>query len=125
MYNSGVVGKVFDIRERSFKFGIRIVKLVMSLPKNSAGFALGSQIVRSGTSVGANIEEGQNSGTRKEFVHSLTISLKEARETEYWLKIIVESGLIKSERLTGLIEENIEIIKILTTIVKNAKLKIE
>ena len=117
--------KVFDIRERSFKFGVRIVKLVMSLPKNSAGCALGNQVIRSGTAVGANIEEAQNSGTRKEFIHSLTISLKEARETEYWLRVIIESGLIKRERLTSLIEENKEIIKILTTIVKKAKLKIE
>lgn len=120
-----MAGGVFDIRERSFRFGVRIVRLVMSLPKNSVGFALGNQVIRSGTAIGANIEEAQNSGTRKEFIRSLTISLKEARETEYWLRIISETDLIKSERLTGLIEENKEIIKILTTIVKNAKLKIE
>jgi len=49
--------KIFDIKERSFRFGVRIVKLVVSLPKNTAGFAIGNQVIRAGTSIGANIEE--------------------------------------------------------------------
>lgn len=97
MYNQDVVGeKVFDIRERSFQFGVRIVKLASSLP---------------------------NAGTKKEFVRCLTIALKEARETEYWLRLVVEVDLIKEGRLKDLLEENREIIKILITIVKNSKLK--
>jgi len=115
--------KIFDIKERSFWFGVEIVKLVADLPKNTAGFAVGGQIVRSGTSIGANIEEAQNAPTKKEFIHGMTISLREARETEFWLRIIIESDLIGKEKIDNLIEENKEIIKILTAIVKNSKLK--
>ena len=115
--------KIFDIKERSFWFGVKIVNLVANLPKNTAGFSIGGQIVRSGTSIGANIEEAQNASTKKEFIRSMTIALKEARETEFWLRIILESKLVISENLDSLLEENRELIKILTSIVKNSKLK--
>jgi len=115
--------KIFDIKERSFWFGIGIVKLVADLPKNTAGFAIGGQIVRSGTSIGANIEEAQNSSTKKEFIHSMTIALKEARETFFWLRIISESNLVAFDKFKELVEECRELVKILTSIVKNSKLK--
>jgi len=121
MYNLAVE-KVFDIRERSFLFGVRIVRLVMSLPRNTAGLAIGNQIIRSGTGIGANIEESQNAGSKKEFIRGMTIALKEARETEYWLRLIVETELVSKNKLKNLIEENKEIIKILITSVKKAKL---
>lgn len=115
--------KIFDIKERSFWFGVGIVKLVTGLPKNTAGFSIGGQIIRSGTSIGANIEEAQNAPTKKEFIHTMTIALREARETEFWLRIILESKLVVAENLNSLSEENRELIKILTSIVKNSKLK--
>lgn len=111
-----------DISERTLKFGLRIIKLVSSLPKSSAGNALGNQIIRSGTSIGANIEEAQDALSKKDFIHSMTIALKEARETSYWLKMISESGLIPKNRLESILRENIEIIKILTVIVKKSKM---
>ncbi len=123
MYNWGVEQKVFDIRERTFKFAVRVAKLVTFLPRNMAGMAIGNQIVRSGTSVGANIEEAQNASSKKDFIRGMTIALKEARETEYWLRLIVEAELIPQNRLKSLLEENNELIKILTTIVKKAKIK--
>ena len=114
---------MLTIPERTFNFGVRIVKLASKLPRNSSGFAISSQIVRSGTSVGANVEEAQNAGSKKEFIRGITIALKEARETYYWLRIIMESGLIKNG-LQPLIGENLEIVKILTSSVKNAKTKL-
>lgn len=114
---------MLTIPERTFKFGVKIVKLVSELPRNASGFAISSQIVRSGTSVGANVEEAQNAGSKKEFIRGITIALKEARETHYWLRMIVESGLIK-KNLLALIAENLEIIKILTSSVKKAKTKV-
>jgi len=110
-----------DIVERTFKFGVSIVKIISSLPKAPAGYAVSNQIVRSGTSIGANIEEAQDGLTRKDFIHSMNIALKEARETKYWLKIILESELIPIEKLDNLLDENIQIIRILTTIVKNSR----
>ena len=114
--------KIFDIRERSFQFGVEIIKLIKSLPRDTAGFAIGGQVIRSGTSVGANIEEAQNSGSRKEFIHTLTIALKEARETEYWLKIINEVKLADQNLIEGLLLEVNELIKILATIIKKTKI---
>ncbi len=122
MYNSGSENKVFDIRERTFNFGVRIVKLVMSLPKNTAGIAIGNQLIRSGTSIGANTEEAQNCGSKKEFIHTMTIALKEARETEYWLKIINEVKLADKDLVSSLLLEVNELIKILTSIIKKSKL---
>ncbi len=114
-------GKIFDIRERSFQFGVAIIQLVSRLPKTTAGFAIGNQIIRSGTSIGANIEEAQNAGTKKEFIHIITISLKEARETEYWLRLIFETELVEQKTILPILGEVKEIIKILITIVKRSK----
>ncbi len=114
--------KTFDIRERTLKFAVSIISLIQLLPKNAAGFAIASQLVRSGTSVGANIEEAQDAASKKDFIHCLIVSLKEARETEYWLKVIKESGLISSLKLSEALQEVNELIKILTTIIKRSKL---
>lgn len=122
MYNLSSEKKIFDIKERTFRFGVEIVKLVLTLPKNSAGFAISSQVVRSGTSIGANVIEAQNCGTKKDFIYTLTISLKEARETEYWLKIIDEVNLADKDLVKKLISEVIELIRILTAIIKKSKL---
>jgi len=111
-----------EIEERTFKFGVRIVKLSSSLPKSPAGYALASQVVRSGTSIGANIQEAQDGLSKKDFIHSMNISLKEARETRYWLEIISESKILEKILLKDIIEENTQLIKILTTIVKKARM---
>lgn len=114
--------RVFDIRERSFQFAIEIIELVKKLPKNRVNYRIGDQIIRSGTSIGANIEEAQNCGSKKEFTHILTIALKEARETDYWLRIIEETGSVSESKTGKIRKECIEIIKILTTIVKRSKI---
>lgn len=110
------------IPERTFNFSVKIVELVAKLPRSSVGLAISNQMVRSGTSVGANVEEAQNSGSKKEFIHTMTIALKEARETRFWLRLIEESGTLTG--LSDLKIENLEIIKILTSSVKNAKNKL-
>lgn len=114
--------KVFNIQQRSFLFAVEIVKFIKVLPKENSVFAIGNQLIRSGTSVGANIEEAQNCGSRKEFIHTLTIALKEARETEYWLKIIFEVKLAEQDLVVDLLKEINEIIKILTSIIKKSKI---
>lgn len=111
----------YDIRRRTRQFAVLIIEIVSLLPKNAAGYAIANQLVRSGTSIGANIEEAQDSSSKKEFIHSLTISLKEARESEYWLAIIIESKLLNIPKLDQALQECSELIKILTTIVKNSK----
>jgi four helix bundle protein len=123
MYNYLKQEKVFDIKKRSFIYGVEIVKFVKNLPRDNSLFTLSNQLIRSGTSIGANIEESQNCGSKKEFIHTLTVSLKEARETEYWLRIINEVKLADQGLINSLLQEVNELIRILTTIVKKAKMK--
>ena len=121
MYNSRSKQKVFDIRERSFQFGVSIVHFVRNFPRGIAEIAISNQLIRSGTSVGANIEESQNSPTKKDFIHGLTIALKEARETEYWLRIVSETKLNDNSETVALLTEANELVRILTTIIKKTK----
>lgn len=111
----------FGIAERSTKLAVKIIKLVNSLPRSTSGYAIGSQLIRSGTSIGANLQEAKSAFTKKDFIHCVLISLKEARETYYWLGLLKESEIIKSENLDLLLRENDEIIRILVTIVKKSK----
>lgn len=111
-----------DICQRTFQFSVKLLKFLKDLPRDSLVLVLINQVSRSGTSIGANTEEAQNCGTRKEFVHVLTIALKEARETEYWLKLIKECYTTQNtEALESLLKELNEIIKILTAIIKKTK----
>lgn len=112
-----------SIQDRTFKFGIRIIKMIRSLPRNPAGYAIGNQIIRSGTSVGANIYEAQDAMSKADFIKGLNISLKEARETEYWLKTIVASEMLTQEKMALLLAENEEIVKILRASLKKLKSK--
>ena len=79
-----------DIAERTFQFSIRIVKLCKFLrEKKGTAYDLSKQLIRSGTSIGANIEESQSAESKADFIHKMNIALKEARETHYWLRLLV------------------------------------
>lgn len=110
-----------DIGERSFRFGVRIVKMVSALSQNISADAIGKQIVRSGTSVGANIAEAQGAVSKKEFVYHMNIAKKEARETMFWLRILSDSGLMSEKRLEDIKDECNQIIAILVAITKNSQ----
>lgn len=112
-----------ELLERLLMFSVDIIKLSSSLPKTPAGFAIASQIIRSACSIGANCEEAQDAITPKEFLHSLNISLKEARETRYWLKVILFSKLLAKELIEKRLDECNQIVAILTTSVKSLKKK--
>src|SRR3989344_7373777 len=101
-----------DIRQRTFKFGLRVIAFCKELSKNEVNRILVNQVLRSGTSIGANLEEALGAHTRKEFINCTNIAKKEARETVYWLKLIAESndGIIKT-RMKNLILETEEITK--------------
>lgn len=112
-----------DILERLLRFSVRMINLSSKLPKTPAGFAIASQIVRSGCSVGANCEEAQDAISAKEFLHSINISLKEAKETRYWLKVIKFSKLLTESAVNQELDESNQIVAILTTSVKSLKNK--
>ena len=120
---NGKYRKRKNITERTFKFGVAVIKISSSLPKTPAGFAIASQLVRSGTSVGANVEEAQDGLTKKEFIKSMSVALKEARETRFWLRTSVESELLLKGVVKPVLAESDELVKILVTIVKKSKMK--
>jgi len=113
------------IQEKSFKFAIRIVNLYKYLIEEKKEFVLSKQVLRSGTSIGANVEEAIGSQTDKEFITKITISQKEARETRYWLKLLIETNYLTVEQTESLLNEIEEIIKIIAKILITMKRKLE
>jgi len=109
-----------DLRERLLSFGVRIIKVVESLPKTSVGRTLGDQLLRSGLSVGANFEEAQAAESRADFVHKLQIALKEAREANYWLRLVDKATKLPHQRLVPL-DESVQVVAMLSKAVATAK----
>lgn len=111
-----------DIKPRTFRFAARIVKFCRVLEEiPGAPRILAQQLLRSGTSIGANVEEGYGSQSKADFVHKYSIACKEARETHYWLRLLVASDLIAESRVCDLIDEANQLVAILTAIIKNTK----
>jgi four helix bundle protein len=114
------VEKIFDIKQRTFRFGVRIVKLVGKLPRTVAGIEVGRQLVRAGTSVGSNTEEADAGVSRKDFVNHIRIARKEAKESRYWLNMIAAAGLLDDPEIGALTAEAGELVRILSGIVTSA-----
>jgi four helix bundle protein len=111
-----------DIVERTFRFAVRVVKLCQFLDQSpGVGRTLSRQLLRSGTSIGANVEEAQAGQSRADFLSKYSIALKEARETYYWLRLLAECEILPAIRLAEITQESDELIAILTTIVKNTR----
>ena len=111
-----------DILERTFRFAVRVVKLCQVLDQQpGVGRTLARQLLRSGTSIGANVEESQAGQSRADFVSKYSIACKEARETHYWLRLLTECDIVPATRLVEITQECDELIAILTTIVKNTR----
>jgi len=108
------------VLDKSFNFGLKIIKLYMKL-RSKNEFTLSNQLVRSATSIGANITETQYAQSRKDFINKMSIALKEANETEYWLKLLSKSDIIEEIEYENYIKECLEIKMILISIVKSSK----
>lgn len=108
------------VLDKSFNFGLKIIKLYMKL-RSKNEFTLSNQLVRSATSIGANITEAQYAQSRKDFINKMSIALKEANETEYWLKLLSKSDIIEEIEYENYIKECLEIKMILISIVKSSK----
>jgi four helix bundle protein len=118
-------GRRHDIRDRSFAYALRAIKLYQHLQKqrDGAGWVLAKQYLRAACSIGANIEEAQASESKADFIHKLGIAQKEARECLFWLRLLSESDIVSETKLTGLMQETDELISVLTSIVVRAKRK--
>src|SRR5688572_30208153 len=85
------------VQIKSYEFAVKIVKVCMAIQKEQKEFVLSKQLLRSGTSIGANIEEALGGQSKKDFFAKLTISYKEARETHYWVRLLMDSGILSEE----------------------------
>ncbi len=110
-----------ELRARTRKFALRVVRMVQVLSKNAVADVLGKQVLRSATSVGANYRAACNAVTRPIFLHKMSIVVEEADETVYWLEMIHDAELVKPEKLASLIDEAEQILKIMSASLKTAK----
>lgn len=106
------------IEPKSFDFAVRIVKLNKHLVADKKEYVLSKQILRSGTSVGANVAEAEKSQSRAEFVFKMNIALKEASETDYWIRLLYATDYLTDEEYTSIYSDCLEIEKLLISIVK-------
>ena len=118
--------KKFDLQERFIDYAVRIIKVSEQLPETKTGKHISSQILRSGTSPAPNYGEAQSAESKADFIHKLKISLKELRETEVWLKIIIKAKLIQpSAKLSPLLQKTDELISILFKSIDTVKKKMD
>ena len=109
------------VMEKSLEFAIRIVKLFQYLERERKEYVLSKQILRSGTSIGANIREAVQGFSRKDFTAKMSIARKEANETEYWLEILHRTGYISDKEYASIMADCVQLCKILTSIVKQSR----
>jgi len=112
---------MIELSVRTKEFALRVIRLYCALPKSTQAQVLGKQVLRSGTSVGANYRVAKRSRSKSEFIAKIGDCLKELDETSYWLELLVESGIIPLTKTQALQQECNELIAILTTISKKTK----
>lgn len=110
-----------DLRTRTTEFALRIVRLYTSLPKSTEAQVLGKQVLRSGTSVGANYREGHRAKSDPDIVNKFESVLQELDETDFWLDLLVRANIVTVQKVGPLIKETNELIAIFTTIVTKIK----
>lgn len=109
------------VQEKSYAFAVRIVRMYQHLSSEKREFVLSKQVLRSGTSVGANVEEAIGGLSKKDFAARMGIAYKEARETSYWLRLLNDSGYIDDAAFASMHNDCEELLKLLYTIVQSAK----
>ncbi len=106
------------VEEKSFKFAVRIVKLYKHMGDSKKEFVLSKQLLRSGTSVGANVTEALQGQSKRDFLSKMNIALKEASETQYWLKLLHATEFLNDTEYDSINKDSLELVKLLTSIVK-------
>lgn len=110
-----------DLKQRTFEFGVRVARLVESLPKSNAAKTIGQQLLRAGTSVGANYRAAKRARSLAEFVAKLGIVEEECDEAAYWIELLVALGLLNGDRVTDLRAEADELVAIVVSSIKTAR----
>ena len=115
------MGKRSIIGEKSFKFSVRAINLYKVLSNERKEFILSKQLLRSGTSIGANVREALNAESEADFVHKLAIAQKESDETCYWLELLHETGFINESEFNSIHQDASELLKIIRSIICSSK----
>jgi four helix bundle protein len=118
---AGEVETPYELRERAFQFGVMVVEFVESLPPGVASREVGRQLVKSGTSIGANVEEGDVAESARDRAHKFSIARKEARESRYWCQVIGEAAVGDPDAAAYLADEALQLVRILSRMIQGAK----
>ena len=110
-----------ELKARTREFGIRVIRLVEALPKSQSAGVIGRQLLRAGTSVGANYRSACRARSRPEFISKVGIAIEEADESLYWMEVLIDAGLVTKGKLGPLMQEGNELVAILTASVKTAR----
>lgn len=117
----GTQKEQLDLKMRTEDFALRIIKLYCALPRSTVAQVLGKQVLRSGTSVGANYREAKRARSKAEFISKMGDCLKELDETEYWFGLLVKAGQVDAQRMDGLLDETAQLLAIFASSIKTAK----
>ena len=109
------------VKDKSFAFAVRIVNLYKYLTNDKKEFVLSKQLLRSGTAIGALIRESEHAESKADFIHKLSIALKEANETDYWLDLLHQTDYLTEKEYQSIKDNIIELLKLLATIIKTSK----
>jgi len=109
------------VQTKSYDLALRTVKLYQILSKDKKEYVLSKQLLRSGTSIGANIEEAIGESSRADFLNKITIAYKEARETSYWLRLLHDAEYLTTNQFTSIHNQNLELIRIIGAIQRGTK----
>jgi four helix bundle protein len=109
------------IKKKSFDFALRIVKLYQHLTETKREFVLSKQLLRSATAIGALVRESEHAESKADFIHKLSIALKEANESDYWIELLHRSGYVSESEYQSLFSDLDEIIRLLVSIIKTSK----
>ena len=109
------------VKELSFAFALRIIKLAQFLEQEKKAYVLSKQLLRSGTSIGGLVREAEHAESRSDFIHKMAIALKEANETDYWIELLYQSQILDREGFDSIKSDVVELLKLLTAIIKSSK----
>ncbi len=113
--------KTNPVRDKSFAFALRVVKLAKFLESQKKEYVMSKQVLRSGTAIGALVREAAHAESKADFIHKMSIALKEANETSYWLDLLHKAEYIDEQSFNSMGPDSEELIKLLSAIVKTSK----
>ena len=109
------------VKDKSFAFALRVINLAKFLESKKREFVLSRQVLRSGTAIGALVREAEHAESKADFIHKMSVALKEANETEYWLELLYKGKYMNEQSFSSIHSDNEELIKLLVKIVKSSK----